>query len=168
MHEWFPAPPTPWRAALINIQNGTWNSATRETEGISYHSTTGRVPVYTRYLTHCPFVIDRGLSCFRNYEFHFLPVPPTPFVYSRFFPRPSAHVRHPPPEHYRDRCRGTSKKARKFRIETQYIFPRKWLVRGFQTLRDRCSFVLVSTVDGKKRERIEYPSLEYWTLSWRR
>lgn len=45
-----PLPPsTGWRTALINIQNGTWNSATRETKDIPYRLFHGRnLPILSR------------------------------------------------------------------------------------------------------------------------
>lgn len=75
-----PLPPsTGWRTALINIQNGTWNSATRETKDIPYRLFHGRnLPILSRRdALSRPLFLSLSVSlsltsCFANYEFHFL------------------------------------------------------------------------------------------------
>lgn len=84
-------PSTGWRTALINIQNGTWNSATRETKDIPYRLFHGRnLPILSRRdALSRPLFLSLSVSlsltsCFANYEFHFLSClsrpPPSPFV----------------------------------------------------------------------------------------
>lgn len=70
--KWKCTRPVLWWTALINIQNGTWNNATRETVGISYHSTSAALR--RRYIHSTQDFILRRVSRILKAPFYLLEV----------------------------------------------------------------------------------------------
>lgn len=131
-----PLPPsTGWRTALINIQNGTWNSATRETKDIPYRLFHGRnLPILSRR-----DALSRPLFLSLSVSFSRWPrvSPITSFTFSRVFLALLSpfrfvsfgrRVAHGTDRHYRDR---SAKERRKFRSDTSSTD--EWIC-----IRDRC------------------------------